>query len=364
MFVSTCAGDHRLLVVGKRLFENVKQKGKRVARNFVGVNALNFAASAKIAYFSKLHRRPAERMTDPQSVLRLTTEATNPNSANLDSLDALQLVKLINSEDQLVATAVAEAAASLAAAIDCVVERIRGGGRLVYIGAGTSGRLGVLDASECPPTYRTPPSLVVGLIAGGDVALRTAVEGAEDSLTQAEQDLRAIDLSGRDCVMGIATSGRTPYVLGGLRYARQVGCATIGHTCNASSEMTGECDILITTVVGPEVISGSTRMKSGTATKLVLNTLTTATMVRLGKTYGNLMVDLRATNSKLVVRSERLVMTLTGLSQADAAALLQQSNSEVKAAVVMHHRQVDYPSAVKLLAQANGQLRAVIGNVI
>ena len=302
-------------------------------------------------------------MTDPKSITRLTTEATNPKSANLDALDALQLVKLINSEDQLVASAVLDAAESLAAAIDCVVDRLRNGGRLIYIGAGTSGRLGVLDASECPPTYRTPPSLIVGLIAGGDVALRTAVEGAEDSLTQAEEDLRGTELNSRDCVMGIATSGRTPYVIGGLRYARSLGCATLGHTCNASSEMTGECDILITTVVGPEVISGSTRMKSGTATKLVLNTLTTATMVRLGKTYGNLMVDLRATNSKLVLRSERLVMTLTGLDQPGAAALLNQAKGEVKAAVVMHHRQTDYSGAMELLRQAEGQLRDVIGDI-
>ncbi len=303
------------------------------------------------------------RMTDPQSILSLTTEATNPNSVNLDALDALQLVKLINSEDQLVAAAVLGAAESLADAIECIVARLRIGGRLIYIGAGTSGRLGVLDASECPPTYRTPPSLIVGLIAGGDTALRTAVEGAEDSLTQAAEDLHAIELNSRDCVMGIASSGRTPYVIGGLRYARALGCATLGHTCNASSEMMAECDILITTVVGPEVISGSTRMKSGTATKLVLNTLTTATMVRLGKTYGNLMVDLRASNSKLVLRSERLVMRLTGLNQPTAAELLKKARSEVKVAVVMHHRQVDYASAVNLLSQADGQLRAVIGTV-
>jgi N-acetylmuramic acid 6-phosphate etherase len=303
-------------------------------------------------------------MTDPHCISRLTTEAINPNSANLDTLDALQLVKLINSEDQLVAGAVLAAAESLAAAINCVVERLRKGGRLIYIGAGTSGRLGVLDASECPPTFRTPPSLVVGLIAGGDIALRTAVEGAEDSLTQAAEDLRAIEVNGRDCVMGIASSGRTPYVISGLRYARGLGCATLGHTCNASSEMTGECDILITTIVGPEVVSGSTRMKSGTATKLVLNTLTTATMVRLGKTYGNLMVDLRATNSKLVHRSERLVMTLTGLDRPSAADLLEKAGGEVKSAVVMHHRQVDYASATQLLLQADGQLRAVIGDIV
>ena len=303
-------------------------------------------------------------MIDPKSLLRLTTEAINLRTLNLDTLDTLQLVKLINGEDQLVANAVHAAADSLAAAVDCLVERLRSGGRLVYIGAGTSGRLGVLDASECPPTFRTPPSLVVGLIAGGDVALRTAVEGAEDSLTQAADDLRSIELHGRDCVMGIASSGRTPYVIGGLRYARGLGCATLGHTCNRSSEMDAECDILITTVVGPEVIAGSTRMKSGTATKLVLNTLTTATMVRLGKTYGNLMVDLRAINSKLVSRSVQLVMVLTGMSHTFAAALLERANSEVKTAAVMHHRQVDYVTAIELLAQANGQLRSVIGDVL
>ncbi len=318
---------------------------------------------ASLIWIALFYKAQAATM-DQQSISRLTTEAINPKSVNLDTLDALSLVKLINSEDQLVADAVLAAADSIASAVECVVDRLQKGGRLIYIGAGTSGRLGVLDASECPPTYRTPPSMVVGLIAGGDTALRTAVEGAEDSLTQASEDLRAIQLNHLDCVMGIASSGRTPYVLGGLRFAREIGCATLGHTCNASSEMTSACDILITTVVGPEVISGSTRMKSGTATKMVLNTLTTATMVRLGKTYGNLMVDLRATNSKLVQRSERLVMTLTGLAQADAADLLKRSRGEVKAAVVMHHRHVDYQQAVMLLAQANGQLRAVVGNVV
>ena len=302
-------------------------------------------------------------MSDSNSLKHLTTEAINPNSANLDSLDALQLVRLINNEDRLVAEAVGAAAEAIAAAIDCVVERLRGGGRLIYIGAGTSGRLGVLDASECPPTFSTPPGLVIGIIAGGDKALRTPIEGAEDSLTQAAEDLAAIGLNGRDCVMGIASSGRTPYVIGGLQFARILGCATLGHTCNASSEMANECDILITTVVGPEVVSGSTRMKSGTATKLVLNILTTATMVRLGKTYGNLMVDLRATNTKLVLRSQRLVARLTGLTASQATELLERANGEVKTAVVMHHRQVDCSAAQALLAQANGQLRGVIGDV-
>ncbi len=302
-------------------------------------------------------------MSDSHPLKHLTTEQINPNSVGLDSLDALQLVKLINSEDRVVADAVATAAETIAAAIDCVVECLRSGGRLIYIGAGTSGRLGVLDASECPPTFSTPPGLVVGIIAGGDKALRTPIEGAEDSLDQAAEDLAAIGLNGRDCVMGIASSGRTPYVIGGLRFARMLGCATLGHTCNAASAMESECDILITTVVGPEVVSGSTRMKSGTATKMVLNTLTTATMVRLGKTYGNLMVDLRATNTKLVLRSQRLVARLTGLDADQATKLLSEANGEVKSAVVMHHRQVDRASAQELLAQAGGQLRAVIGDV-
>jgi N-acetylmuramic acid 6-phosphate etherase len=232
------------------------------------------------------------------------------------------------------------------------------------VGAGTSGRLGVLDASECPPTFNTPSTLIVGLIAGGDRALRTAIEGAEDSPSQAQQDLMAIQLNANDCVMGIATSGRTPYVLGGLQYARSLGCATLGHTCNAASEMQQVCDILIETVVGPEIISGSTRMKSGTATKLVLNTLTTASMVRLGKTYGNLMVDLRATNSKLVQRSRRLVAMLTGLEPQAVQLMLEQAGGEVKTAIVMHHRQVDAEQARKLLADRGGQLRGVIGDVM
>ncbi len=302
-------------------------------------------------------------MTDSQSLNRLTTEAINPKSVNLDSLDALQLVRLINSEDQLVAGAVAAAAETIAAAIDCVVERLRSGGRLIYIGAGTSGRLGVLDASECPPTFSTPPGLVIGLIAGGDKALRTPIEGAEDSLTQAAEDLTTVGLNGRDCVMGIASSGRTPYVIGGLRFAKMLGCATLGHSCNTDSEMSSVCDILITTVVGPEIVSGSTRMKSGTATKMVLNILTTATMVRLGKTYGNLMVDLRASNKKLILRSQRLVVRLTGLNADAAALLLERANGEVKTAAAMHHRQVECSVAQTLLAEAGGHLRTVIGDV-
>lgn len=294
---------------------------------------------------------------------RLTTESINPRSAEIDTLGTLELVHLINSEDQQVAQAVGLAAPEIAKAIEAVVERLSRGGRLVYFGAGTSGRLGVLDASECPPTFNTPPGMIVGLIAGGDTALRTAIEGAEDNPALAQQDLMAIHLTADDCAMGIATSGRTPYVLGGLQYARSIGCLTLGHTCNAASEMQQVCDILIETIVGPEIISGSTRLKSGTATKLVLNTLTTASMVRLGKTYGNLMVDLRATNRKLVQRSRRLVATLTGLQPQAVQALLDQAQGEVKTAIVMHHRQVAADQARSLLSAAGGQLRRVIGDV-
>ena len=318
---------------------------------------------SKLSESARIYREHVDRMTDPNALAKLTTEAINPNSVKLDSMDALQLVRLINSEDQRVAMAVADAADAMAAAIDCIVERLQRGGRLIYIGAGTSGRLGVLDASECPPTFSTPPGLVVGLIAGGDTALRTPVEGAEDDLNLAAEDLARIGLNGRDCLMGIATSGRTPYVIGGLQFARLLGCATIGHTCNASSEMAKDCDILITTVVGPEVISGSTRMKSGTATKMVLNTLTTAAMVRLGKTYGNLMVDLRASNSKLKLRSQRLVMRIAGVDSSVAGQLLEQADGEVKTAVVMHFRKVDASVAKQMLTEANGHLRTVIGDV-
>ncbi len=300
---------------------------------------------------------------DRTSLGQLTTESVNTRSMQIDTLSPLELVDLINQEDQTVAVAVSAARLEIAKAIEIVEATIRAGGRLFYIGAGTSGRLGVLDASECPPTFRTPPELIVGIIAGGDTALRTAVEGAEDSLDLAESDLRRFGLSEKDCVMGIATSGRTPYVLGGLRYARSIGCRTLGHSCNHLSPLADVCDVLITTVVGPEIISGSTRMKSGTATKLVLNTITTSAMIRLGKTYGNLMVDLRATNSKLIARSIRLIQMLTGLSHPDAETMLRRADGEVKTAVVMHHLGVNAAKARNLLTTSCGQLRAVVGDL-
>jgi N-acetylmuramic acid 6-phosphate etherase len=291
----------------------------------------------------------------------LLTEARNPASMHLDELTPLELVRLMNAEDAKVIPAVAAEAEPIARAIEVTAERLRHGGRLVYIGAGTSGRLGVLDASECPPTFRTPPGLVVGLIAGGPAALTTAVEGAEDHPEHAERDLRAIDLSARDVLVGIATSGRTPYVVGALAYGRAVGAYTIGLACVPDSELRPHADLMITPLVGPEVLTGSTRLKAGTATKLVLNTLSTGTMVRLGKTYGNLMVDLRATNSKLRARANRIVRHFTGLTRAAAAALLEACAWEVKTALVVHFARVDPATARRRLDEAGGQVRAVIG---
>lgn len=291
----------------------------------------------------------------------LTTESVNPRSTQLDQLGSLEIVRLIHGEDRHVLNAVADAAPSIAQTVDFVVESFGRGGRLIYMGAGTSGRLGVLDASECPPTFSTPPELVVGIIAGGDAALRNAIEGAEDSADSGKADLERLGLSENDVVVGIATSGRTPYVVGGLSYARSVGARTVGLVCNQGSLLEPLSDVLICAVVGPEIISGSTRMKAGTATKLILNSITTAAMVRIGKTYGNLMVDLRATNTKLVARSRRLVQLLTGLEDRSADELLDRASGRVKIAIVMHHRSVDARLAEQLLASASGHLAKVVG---
>src|SRR5262245_5661505 len=287
---------------------------------------------------------------------RLTTEARNPASERIDTLSALEIARLMNAEDARVAEAVGREAEPIARAIEIIAQRLRAGGRLIYIGAGTSGRLGVLDATECPPTFSTPPEMVVGLIAGGYAALTRAVEGAEDHPEFAAADLKSINLSAGEVVVGIATSGRTPYVIGGLEYARQVGAFAIGLACNDSSSLAAATDLMITPVVGPEIISGSTRLKAGTATKLVLNMLTTGAMVLLGKTYGNLMVDLKATNSKLALRTRRLVATLTGLSEEDAECKLRKCDGELKTAIVSVRRDVSAAVARELLAKAGGQL--------
>ena len=291
---------------------------------------------------------------------KLTTEGRNPASEGIDRLATLEIVRLMNREDALVPAAVAEQAVAIAAAVDQITQRLRTGGRLVYVGAGTSGRLGVLDAAECPPTFNTRPEQVVGIIAGGPAALTRAVEGAEDHPADAVRDLQAIGLSAADCVVGIATSGRTPYVLGALEFAQSQGALTIGLACNRDAQLARVSHLTIIPVVGPEVISGSTRLKAGTATKLVLNTLTTAVMVRLGKTYGNLMVDLRATNQKLRLRSSRIIRELTGLDEQQAQQLLDRCQGEVKTAVVVQRAGVTPDESRQRLQACGGHLRQAL----
>lgn len=290
----------------------------------------------------------------------LTTEQTNPASVEIDTLSSLEIVQLMNREDRLCAEAVEKEAVSIAKAVDLIAARMKNGGRLFYIGAGTSGRLGVLDASECPPTFNTKPEQVVGIIAGGGTALTTAVEGAEDDDQAAAEDLKKHRFNSGDVLVGIATSGRTPYVIGGLQYARSLGATSIGFTCNPQSDLERYCDFVIAPVVGPEIISGSTRLKSGTATKMVLNMLTTGTMVRLGKTFGNWMVDLRATNIKLKARSIRIVSSLTGLTPADASSLLDQCGGEVKVAIVASRCSVPASKAREFLLHSEGSLRLAL----
>ena len=298
-------------------------------------------------------------MTDSTkiSLAELTTEARNPRTSDLDNLNALELVKLINSEDQKVALAVAEVAGPIAEAIEVIANRLSNDGRLIYIGAGTSGRLGVLDAVECPPTFNTDPELVIGLMAGGHEGLVRAVEGAEDSMQAGRFDLEQIDLTARDVLVGIAASGRTPYVIGAMDYARQKGAFTIGFSCNEKAELISHADLNIIPLVGPEVLSGSTRLKAGTATKLVLNMLTTGAMVRMVKTYSNLMVDLRATNWKLNERACRIVDSLTDCGIDEASELLQRCEGEVKTAIVSHKLGLTPAQSRSLLDSVNGHLR-------
>ncbi len=307
----------------------------------------------------RVARKPVA-LSSIDDLARLTTEASNPASEHLDRLSASQIVELMNREDARVHQAVRQVLPQVAQAVELVADRLRRGGRLIYVGAGTSGRLGVLDAAECPPTFRTPPEMVLGIIAGGPPALVRAVEGLEDHPELGREDLQKVNLSAADVVVGIATSGRTPYVLGALTYAQSLGTATVGLSCNPDPELARVCQVLIVPVVGPEVVSGSTRLKAGTATKMVLNMISTGAMVLLGKTYGNLMVDLKATNQKLRARALRLVKRLTGLESPQAQALLEQCDWEVKTAVVCHHRRVDADQARKLLQQHGGHLRRVI----
>ncbi|BDH45967.1 N-acetylmuramic acid 6-phosphate etherase [Salmonella enterica subsp. enterica serovar Choleraesuis] len=291
---------------------------------------------------------------------KLVTETRNAASAQIDTLSTLEILDVINREDRLVPVAVASTLPEVARTVDAVVEAFSRGGRLIYTGAGTSGRLGILDASECPPTYGTPAEQVVGLIAGGHRAILKAVENAEDDPQQGAQDLRDINLSADDVLVGIAASGRTPYVLGAMDYAKSIGATVAAISCNPGSPMAERADIAITPVVGPEVVTGSSRMKAGTAQKLILNMITTAAMIRSGKVYGNLMVDVEATNAKLVERQKRIVMEATECSREQASAALEACNGHCKTAIVMILTASDAAQAKALLDQSNGFIRPAI----
>jgi N-acetylmuramic acid 6-phosphate etherase len=291
----------------------------------------------------------------------LTTEAFRSELSEIDQLPTLEIARIMQGEDAGVPGAVAAQLPRIAAAVDAVAERMARGGRLIYAGAGTAGRLGVLDASECPPTFHTDPSRVVGLIAGGPGAMVTSVEGAEDREDLAAADLDELGLTSRDTVVGISASGRTPYAVGAVEHARAArGALTVGLSCNAGSALAAAADHGIEVVVGPELLTGSTRLKAGTAQKLVLNMLSTITMIRLGKTYGNLMVDVRASNEKLRARSRRIVALATGAEDEAIEAALTEAEGEVKNAVLIILAGVDGRTAERLLHEAQGHLRAAL----
>jgi N-acetylmuramic acid 6-phosphate etherase len=291
------------------------------------------------------------------------TERRNPRSSTIDTASALEIVDLIGAEDASVPGAVAKARVEIARTIDLIEAAFRAGGRLIYVGAGTSGRLGVLDAAECPPTFGTPPEMVVGLIAGGPAALVRSIEGAEDNVGAADEAIDSLRVGSTDVVAGIAASGTTPYVQAALSRAHARGARTVFLSCSEPPrQLAGICDVFITVLVGPEIVTGSTRMKAGTATKLVLNTLTTGAMIRLGKIYGNLMVDLRAWNDKLVDRSQRILMETTGLDRKEAQRVIEAADGNVKTAIVMARRGVAKAQAEQLLAEHAGRLRPIVGD--
>jgi N-acetylmuramic acid 6-phosphate etherase len=289
----------------------------------------------------------------------LPTEARNPATEHIDQLPTLEMLRLINEEDAKVATAVAAVLPNIAKAVDEIARRFEDGGRIFYIGAGTSGRLGVLDASECPPTFSVPPTLFQGLIAGGDSALRKSSEQSEDSPEQGAADLAAAGFTGQDALIGIAASGRTPYVLGALQHANPLGALTIALTCVPDSPMSTIADITIAPITGPEVLTGSTRLKAGTATKLVLNMLSTGVMIKTGAVYGNLMVNVQPTNAKLIDRAQRIIMAATNIDQPAAAKLLTEAGT-VKTAIVMQKLNLDRPTAEAKLATHKGNLSALL----
>ena len=295
-----------------------------------------------------------------QTLSTLITEQRNPNSMHVDSLSALEIVQLMNQEDKQVPLAIEKCLSQIAQAVECIVAAFQQGGRLVYIGAGTSGRLGVLDASECPPTFGVSPEMVKGIIAGGERALRHPIEGAEDSKSQAVVDLQTIQFSSKDVLVGIAASGRTPYVIGALEYAKSLGSATVSIASNPNSAMANIVDIAIDTVVGPEVLTGSSRLKSGTAQKLVLNMLTTASMILMGKCYQNLMVDVQASNEKLKARAIRIVMQATDCDKALAEETLKQADQNAKLAIMMILSGLDRAQAEALLEKHQGKLQLAL----
>lgn len=291
---------------------------------------------------------------------KLTTEQRNPQTMDLDLMSPLEIVRTMNAEDAKVIKAVGACENEIAQAIEWAAQALAQGGRIIYFGAGTSGRLGVLDAVECPPTFGVDPSRVVGLIAGGEGAFVKAVEGAEDSLTLCEEEMKAINVSARDLCVGLAASGRTPYVLGGLAYAKSVGAKTVGIACNKNSEVGAAADLAIEPVNGPEVLTGSTRLKSGTAQKLILNMISTGSMVRVGKAYQNLMVDVMQSNQKLVVRAQNITMEATGCTREEAAAAIEAAHGWVKCAIVMILSGCTADEASSKLEQSHGHVREAL----
>lgn len=294
-----------------------------------------------------------------EKISHLTTETRNPKSSELDTLSSLEIIQIMNEEDHKVAQAINQQLPNISKAVDVIVNQLNEGGRVIYFGAGTSGRLGVLDASECPPTFSSTDEFI-GIIAGGDKALRVPIEGAEDSLTLCVEDLKKLNLASKDVAIGLAASGRTPYCIGGLEYAKSLGCHTVSVTCNPNSKMSQIAEIGIDIEVGPEVLTGSTRLKSGSAQKMVLNMLSTASMVRYGKVYGNLMVDVSPTNEKLVKRAVKIVMDATGCDEVLAEKNLQEAHLKPKCAIVMIKKDCSYEDALVLLKNAKNFVREAI----
>lgn len=291
---------------------------------------------------------------------KLTTESRNPDTINLDEMTPYEIAKTMNKEDKNVVKAIEEILPQIATAIEWATESLKAGGRIIYIGAGTSGRLGLLDAVECPPTFGVSKELVVGLIAGGEKAFVEAVEGAEDSKTLCEEELKAIHLSSDDIVIGLAASGRTPYVIYGLNFANKTGCKTVAIACNRGADIGTEAKLSIEPVTGPEVLTGSTRLKAGTAQKMILNMISTGSMVGIGKVYENLMVDVKQSNEKLVVRSQNIVMTATGCDREEAKRVLEQAEGHVKTAITMILLNCDAKEARQKLSQAGGGIRKAL----